>query len=154
MSNQPNTFIFFFFFFSSPPGLRPFWKSRQLPMRSSRVSSHFLSLSRFRLRASSSSSSFRCSRPSSCKRALSCRRRRASSSNSTWTVFFRHSTLNSSVFSSGESSVYLCSRINRRRASEIHSSRYSRCFSSRRAVCAFLSRSKASGAAGFLVLSG
>jgi hypothetical protein len=50
--------------------------------------------------------------------------------------------------------VYLCSRINRRRASAMHSSRYSRCFSSRRAVCAFLSRSKASGAAGFFVLSG
>lgn len=153
---HPNTFIFFFFLPPSSPPLFffPFCQSRQLPIRSSRLSSHALSDSRFRFRSSISSSSLRRSRPSSCIRALVCRRRRASSSRSTCTVFCLHSFLNSGVFSSGESTVHLCSRIKSRRASAMHSSRYVRDFSSSNAVCAFLRRSKASGAAGFLVLSG
>lgn len=153
-ANYPKTFIFFFFFPPSLSFLFPFCQSLQLPIRSSRVSSQALSASRLRLRASSSSSSFRCSRPSSCIRALACRRLRASSSSRTSTVFFLHSTLNSSVLSSGESRVYLCSRIKSRRASAMHSSRCSRAFSSSNVVCAFFSRSKASGASGFFVLSG
>lgn len=154
----PNTFSFFFFFLPSSPSpplfLCPFCQSRQLPILSSRVSSQALAESRFRFRSSISSSSLRRSRPSSCSLALACRRRLASSSRSTCTVFCRHSFLNSSVFSSGLSTVYLCSRINSRRASAMHSSRYVRDFSSSNEVCALRSRSNASGAAGFFVLSG
>jgi hypothetical protein len=153
--HHPSTFIFFFDLPSLPPSfLAPFWNSLQLPILSSRVSSQFFSCSRFLLRCSSSSSSFRFSLPSSCICAFNCRRRLASASTSTSTVLARHSFRNSSVLSSGLSSVYLYFRISRLRASAIHSSRCLRCASSSSAVCAFFSRSKASGADGFLVLSG
>src|SRR2546423_983408 len=153
--HHPSTFIFFFALPSFPPSfLTPFWKSLQLPILSSLVSSHFFSCSLFLFLCSSSSSSFFFSLPSSCICAFNCLLRLASASTSTSTVFVRHSFLNSSVFSSGLSSVYLCCRMSSVRASAIHSSRCLRCGSSSKAVWAFLRRSKASGADGFLVLSG
>lgn len=119
---HPSTFIFFFFF-PSPFCDLPFCQFLQLPIRSSRDSSQAFSSSLFRFRASISSSSFFFSLPSSCNCAFNRRLRLASSSTRTSTVFCRHSFLNSSVFSSGESRVYLCSLINIRRASAMHSSR-------------------------------